>query len=44
MKSLKDNIRLILKSRLDISYRITAKEPNREDMNKKIFNLFLNQS
>ena len=37
MKSLKDNIRLILKSRLDISYRITAKEPNREDMNKKIF-------
>ena len=37
MKSLKDNIRGVLKSRLDLSYRIKAKEPDKETMNKKIF-------
>jgi hypothetical protein len=37
MKSLKDNIREVLKSRLDLSYRIKAKEPDKETMNKKIF-------
>ena len=37
MKSLKDSIRKILKSRLDVSYRIRIKEPDRESMNKKIF-------
>jgi len=37
MKSLKDNIRKVLKSRLDISYRIKTKEPDQETMNKKIF-------
>jgi len=37
MKSLKDNIRKILKSRLDLSYRIKTKEPDKETMNKKIF-------
>ena len=37
MKSLKNNIRSILKSRLDVSFRIKEKEPDRETMNKKIF-------
>ena len=37
MKSLKDNIREVLTSRLDLSYRIKAKEPDKETMNKKIF-------
>lgn len=37
MKSLKDNIRKVLKSRLNVSYRIKTKEPDRETMNKKIF-------
>ena len=37
MKSLKSNIRSILKSRLDVSFRIKEKEPDRETMNKKIF-------
>jgi hypothetical protein len=37
MKSLKDNIRGVLKSRLDLSYRIKAKEPDKETMNKRIF-------
>ena len=37
MKSLKDNIRKVLKSRLDVSYRIKTKEPDQETMNKKIF-------
>jgi hypothetical protein len=37
MKSLKDNIRKVLKSRLDVSYRIKIKEPDQETMNKKIF-------
>tara|TARA_R110000822_G_C14926380_1_gene452038 strand:- start:4 stop:408 length:405 start_codon:yes stop_codon:yes gene_type:complete len=37
MKSLKDNIRGVLKSRLNVSYRIVVKEPNQEYMNKKIF-------
>ena len=37
MKSLKDNIRRVLKSRLDITYRIKLKEPDKETMNKKIF-------
>lgn len=37
MKSLKENLRGILKSRLDVSYRIRVKEPDRETMNKKSF-------
>lgn len=37
MKSLKTNIRKVLKSRLDIRYVIKAKEPSQEVMNKKIF-------
>ena len=37
MKSLKDNIRKVLKSRLNVSYRIKTKEPDKETMNKKIF-------
>jgi len=37
MKSLKNNIRRILKSRLDIDYRLKEKEPDRESMNKKLF-------
>jgi len=37
MKSLKDNIRRVLKSRFDINYRIKQKEPDQETMNKKIF-------
>ena len=37
MKSLKDNIRKVLKSRLNLGYRITEKQPDRETMNKKIF-------
>ena len=37
MKSLKNNIRKILKARLDVSYRIKIKGPDRETMNKKIF-------
>ena len=37
MKSLKNNIRRILKSRLDIDYRLKEKEPDREFMNKKLF-------
>ena len=37
MKSLKNNIRKVLKSRLDIDYRIKEKEPDRDHMNKKLF-------
>ena len=37
MKSLKDKLRKVLKNRLDLSYRIKAKLPNQEAMNKKIF-------
>lgn len=37
MKSLKDNIRIVLKSRFDVIYRIKIKEPDQETMNKKIF-------
>ena len=37
MKLLKDKIRKILKSNIDVSYRISSTEPNRENMNKKIF-------
>lgn len=37
MKSLKDNIRVVLKSRFDVIYRIKIKQPDRETMNKKIF-------
>ena len=37
MKSLKDNIRTVLKSRFDVIYRIKIKEPDQETMNKKIF-------
>lgn len=37
MKSLKNNIRKVLKARLDLNYRIKAKMPDQETMNKKIF-------
>ena len=37
MKLLKDNIRKILKANIDVSYRISSTEPNKEDMNKKAF-------
>jgi len=37
MKSLKDNIRSVLKSKLNVSYRISEKEPDQETMNKQIF-------
>lgn len=37
MKLLKDKIRKILKTNIDVSYRISSTEPNRENMNKKIF-------
>ena len=37
MKSLKNNIRKVLKTRLDLVYIIRSKEPDKETMNKKIF-------
>jgi len=37
MKSLKDNIRSVLKSKINVSYRIGVKEPDQETMNKQIF-------
>mgnify|MGYP001030680189 CR=1 FL=1 len=37
MKSSKEIIRRVLKSSLDVSYRIKIKEPDQETMNKKIF-------
>lgn len=37
MKLIKKHIRAVLKSRLDVSYRIKIKEPDQEVMNKKIF-------
>jgi hypothetical protein len=37
MKLLKKYIRKVLKSRLNVSYRIKLKEPDEETMNKKIF-------
>jgi hypothetical protein len=37
MKSLKDNIRSVLKSKINVSYRIGIKEPDQETMNKQIF-------
>lgn len=37
MKLLKKYIRKVLKSRLNVSYRIKLKEPDQETMNKKIF-------
>ena len=43
MKSIKNYIRVVLKSRLDVSYRIKTKEPDREVMNKKIFVEVLDQ-
>ena len=43
MKLLKDKIRKILKSNIDVSYRISSTEPNREDMNKKIFKDILSE-
>jgi hypothetical protein len=43
MKSIKKNIREVLKARLDVSYRIKLKEPDREVMNKKIFVEVLDQ-
>ena len=43
MKSIKNYIRAVLKSRLDVSYRIKIKDPDREVMNKKIFVEVLDQ-
>ena len=43
MKSLKNNIRKILKTRLDISYVIREKELDREIMDKKLFIEIINQ-
>ena len=43
MKSIKNYIRAVLKSRLDVSYRIKIKEPDRAVMNKKIFVEVLDQ-
>jgi|TARA_R110000796_G_scaffold2493_1_gene9833 hypothetical protein len=43
MKLLKDKIRKILKSNIDVSYRISSTEPNREDMNKAIFKDILSE-
>lgn len=37
MKSLKDNIRDVLKSKIDLKYVIKPKQPDKEDMNKAIF-------
>ena len=37
MKSLRNNIRKVLKTRLDLVYIIRSKEPDKETMNKKIF-------
>lgn len=37
MKSLKEGIRKVLKSRLDVSFRIKLKQPDQETMKKKIF-------
>lgn len=43
MKSLKEGIRKVLKSRLDVSYRIKLKQPDKEIMKKKIFIEILNE-
>ena len=43
MKSIKNTIRGVLKARLDVSYRIKLKDPDREVMNKKIFVEVLDQ-
>ena len=43
MKLLKDKIRKILKNKIDVSYRISSTEPNRENMDKKIFKNILNE-
>lgn len=43
MKLLKDKIRKILKNNIDVSYRISSAEPNRENMDKKIFKDILNE-
>jgi len=43
MKSIKNTIRGVLKARLDVSYRIKIKDPDREVMNKKIFVEVLDQ-
>ena len=43
MKSLKDNIRSVLKSKINVSYRIGIKEPDQETMNKQIFVKIIDQ-
>ena len=43
MKLLKDKIRKILKNNIDVKYRISSTEPNRENMDKKIFKDILNE-
>ena len=37
MKSLKQNIRRVLKERINVSYRIATKELDKEVMNKRLF-------
>jgi hypothetical protein len=37
MKSLKQNIRRVLKERINVSYRISTKELDKEVMNKRLF-------
>lgn len=43
MKSLKDSIRSVLKSKINVSYRIGIKEPDQETMNKQIFVKIIDQ-
>jgi hypothetical protein len=43
MKLLKDKIRKILKNNIDVKYRISSTEPNRENMDKKIFKDILSE-
>lgn len=43
MKLLKDEIRRILKSGIDISYRIKTRLPDQETMDKKVFTNLLDQ-
>ena len=43
MKSLKNNIRKILKSKIDVSFRIKTKIPDKKTVNKKIFIQVLKQ-
>lgn len=43
MKLLKDKIRKILKNNIDVKYRISSTEPNRENMDKRIFKDILSE-